>query len=241
MKSIFSIRQVFVLVLSGVLFASCVEDDNGGPLPDLGYDFFPLVAGAYFEYRVDSMYHDQPSPDIPGIHDTAHYFVKEVYDTFVTDGVGDPAMRIERYKRFNDTLPWIIFDVWTAKLTARNAQRVEENRRYIKLGFPISIGTEWDANALNILDTWTCSYDSMEVARDIADLHFERTIRVNQRDFKNLVDDEYAYEIYAADVGLVRRYYRDLTTQVNYVNNPVAANIRNGFEYHMEIIDYGVE
>ena len=241
LNSICPIRRLLILVLSILIFASCVQDDDGTPLPDLGYDYFPLVEGAYFEYRVDSIFHDQPSPDIAGVHDTTHYFVKEVYDTFITDGVGDPAMRIERYKRSHDTLPWIIYDVWTAKLTPRNAQRVEENRRYIKLGFPVSAGTEWDANALNILDTWTCSYDSLDVARDICGLYFNRSLRVNQRDFKNLVDDEYAYEIYAADVGLIRRYYRDLTTQVNYVNNPVASNIRLGFEYHMEIIDYGVE
>ena len=239
-----SIRTTAILVafcMPLLSLTSCVDDDSPTELPDLGYDYFPLTAGSFYIYRVDSIYHDQPSPDIAGIHDTSRYYVKEVYDTFVTDGSGDPAMRIERHKRNNDTLAWNIVDVWTAKLTPRNAQRVEENRRYIKLGFPVAAKTQWDANALNILDTWTCSYDSIGYERQVGDFLFPRTVRVDQRDFKNLVDDQYAYEVYAAGVGLIRRYHRNLTTQINYVNNPVATNIRSGFEYHMELIDYGME
>lgn len=236
-----SIARIFLLLLSAVVWTACVDDEPAGPAPDLGYEYFPLETGSYLEYRVDSIYHDQPSPDIPGIHDTSHYFVREVMRDFITDGVGDPVIRIERYKRNHDTLTWSIADVWTAKLTSHNAQRVEENRRYVKLGFPVAAQTEWDANALNNREAWACSYDSIGLARDIGDLSFPQTVRVNQRDFKNLIDDEFAYEVYARGVGLIRKYHRDLTTQVNYVNNPVAENIRYGYEYHLEIMDYGKE
>lgn len=219
----------------------CVKDDGDEAAPDLGYGYFPLQAGTYVEYRVDSVFHDHPDPSIEGIHDTSRYFVKEVYDAFITDGMGEEAMRIVRYKRWGDTLPWQTVDVWVAKITARNAQRVEENQRYVKLGFPVADHTQWDANALNTGVEWRCSYDSLHLPRAVDDLEFDRTVRVNLRDFKNLVEDQFAYEIYADGVGMIEKYHRDLTTQVDYSNNPVAANIRSGFEYRMKIVDYGVE
>jgi hypothetical protein len=94
---------------------------------------------------------------------------------------------------------------------------------------------------LNAKEEWPTFYDSLFVEREIEGFLFPKTIRVLQRDNKNLIEDELAFEIYAEGVGLIKRYERDLTTQLNYVNEPIAENIRLGHEFKWEIIDYGVE
>jgi hypothetical protein len=224
-----------------LIWFGCSEENGDDPELNLGYDYFPVEVGTYVEYRADSIWHDQPDPNIEGIHDTTSYFIREVIESELEDAAGEPAVRVERYKRNSTDEAWMLTDVWMAKRTAENAERVEENLRYIKLAFPIRSTASWDVNALNFRDTWQASYDSIGVPRELEDLLFPTTVRVLQRDFRNLIDDEFAYEIYAENVGLIKRYERDLTTQINYVNDPVASNIRLGYEFNWEIIDYGLE
>lgn len=230
-----------LILVSFILLSACSDDSGGDENLDLGYDYFPVELGSFVEYRADSIWHDQPDPEIEGIHDTSSYFIREVIESEIEDAEGETSLRIERYKRFSENDPWELTDIWFAKRTAENAERVEENVRLIKLAFPIRETVSWDVNALNTRETWQASFDSLGMERTFGDLIFPNTITVDQREFKSLIDDELAYEIYAEDVGLILRYERDLTTQLNYDLEPVAENIRRGHEFKWEIIDYGVE
>jgi len=234
-------RKFLFFLIASFVFVSCTEDDTDDPELNLGYDYFPVQIGTFVEYRADSIWHDQPDPNIEGIHDTTSYFIREEIESEVLDAQEEPSLRIVRYKRDNPTDDWNLTDVWFAKRTAQNAEKVEENIRYIKLAFPIRESAVWNLNALNAKDEWPAFYDSLFVERQVEGLLFPRTVRVLQRDNKNLIDDELAFEIYAEGVGLIKRYERDLTTQLNFVNEPIAENIRLGHEFKWEIIDYGVE
>jgi hypothetical protein len=230
---------VFLLFLVFVLFG-CSENEEPTN-PDLGYDYFPLSIGSYIIYEVDSIYHDQPEAAVPGVHDTTSYFIKEVQDSFILDAQDEESVRIERYKKDSLEGEWEIQDVWMAKRSSNNAERVEENRRFVKLGFPVSRTSSWDGNALNDLDEWTHTYDSIGSSRELNTLIFENTLRVNQRDFLTEVNDEFAFEIYAREVGLIHRYHKELFTRPNYLNNRVAENIISGNEYSWKVIEYGME
>ncbi|HKK38958.1 MAG TPA: hypothetical protein VJ949_06050 [Cryomorphaceae bacterium] len=232
-----------ILYITCVLFAfyACSEDETDEPTLNLGYDYFPVEIGTFVEYRADSIWHDQPNPNIEGIHDTTSYFIREEIESEIMDAQGEPSLRIVRYKRNSLTEDWNLTDVWFAKRTAQNAEKVEENVRYIKLAFPIRESAMWNVNALNSKEEWLASYDSLFAVRETGDFLFPKTIRVLQRDNKNLIDDELAFEIYAEGVGLIKRYERDLTTQLNFVNEPIAENIRLGHEFKWEIFDYGVD
>jgi hypothetical protein len=236
-----NMRKIYFILFALFILTSCIEDDTHSVDINPGYDYFPTAIGTFVEYQVDSIWHDQPDPEIEGIHDTSSYFVKEVIESEIVDAQDDPSLRILRYKRNTESDPWDLIDVWFAKRTAQNAEKVEENVRYIKLAFPISASAMWNLNALNTKDEWLCSYDSIFVSREMNDLLFPRTVKVMQRENKNLIDDELAYEIYAEGVGLIKRYEKDLTTQLSFVNEPVAANIRLGHEFIWKITDYGVE
>jgi hypothetical protein len=233
-------KRIMLAIFIAGFFVQCADDASDEAV-DLGYAFFPLKEGAYYTFKADSIYHDQPVATIPGIHDTSSYYIKEVYDSFFLDAEEKENMRIVRYKKDSLHHDWQITDVWFARLNALNAERVEEDMRFIKLGFPISPFSSWDSNALNTLDPWDSDYDSLYMARTIGELEFENTIRVNQHQFRTEINDELSFEIYAEDVGLVKRFHKELYTRPAYINYPIAANIINGSEYTWEIIDYGEE
>lgn len=233
-------KRILFVILAAGLFVQC-SDDTSNEEVDLGYAFFPLEVGSYYTFKADSIYHDQPDAAIPGIHDTTSYYIKEVYDSFFLDAEDLESMRIVRYKKDSLHHEWQLRDVWYARLNPLNAERVEEDMRFIKLGFPISPFSTWDSNALNPLEDWESDYDSLYMARAIGELDFQNTIRVNQHMFRTEINDELSFEIYAEDVGLVKRFHKKLYTRPAYINYPIASNIINGSEYTWEIIDYGEE
>lgn len=233
-------RKFYALLFFCALLAACTQEDNSTQ-PDPGYKYFPLKTGAYVVYKVDSIFHDQPEANIPGIHDTTHYFVKEVIDSTYLDAQDENSYRVVRYKRATENDEWVLTDIWAAKRNANNAERVEENRRYVKMAFPIFSFSEWDSNALNDLDEWRTGYDSLYQEKIYGDLAFAKTVTVLERDFLTEVNDEYAYEVYAENVGLIFRHFKELFTRPSYLNNRSAANIISGNEYMWTIVDYGEE
>jgi hypothetical protein len=239
------LKSTFILLLTGLFFWACSPDEDQPNADEvalgLGWQYYPVAVGQYVTYKADSIFHDQPDVSIPGVHDTTSYFIKEYIESEFTDAAGEPALRLERYKKTLEQDPWELRDVWFLKRTRRSIEKTEENVRYIKFGIPVSTTTTWDGNAGNELPEWEYSYDSLYVARTYGDLNFSRTVKVLQRDNKNFVEDELAYEIYAENVGLICRYHRDLDTRLDYTNFPTANNIRLGVEFKWEVIDYGVE
>lgn len=233
-------RKFWCIPFMMLIWAACSEPVNT-PIPNPGYAYFPVDTGRYVVYKVDSIYHDQPDVTIPGIHDTSHYFLKEVIDSEFLDAQNEKSQRILRYKRARQTDDWVLTDVWYAKRNPNNAERVEENRRYVKMGFPINSFSTWNGNALNNLEQWRYEYDSLYISKSYGDLAFAKTVTVFQRDFLTEVNDQYAYEVYAENVGLVFRYYKNLFTRPSYLNNRIAKNIISGNEFTWQIVDYGIE
>lgn len=234
------ISVIFLFVSSITLF-SCVKDDEADLPVDNGYNYYPAQIGSYIIYKVDSVYHDQPEADIPGIHDSSQFYLKQYIESSFTDNSGRPSLRIENYKKSHADSTFILTDVWLATKTANALEVVEENRRFIKLGFPVNQNQQWDGNALNNLPERIFTYRDISSAYALNGINFEKTVRISQMDNSNVVEDEYAFEIYANDRGLIERYYKDLDTRINYQSNPVAENIRQGVEYHWQILEYGNE
>jgi hypothetical protein len=228
-------KRYLPVLFVALIWASCAKDEENPPI-DLGYDYFPVKIGHFIEYAVDSIAYDSE-----GDHDTLSYFVREVIESEIVDALKEPALRIERYKKDSLDHDWELVDIWSAKRTSNNAQRIEEDKRYIRLVFPITNSAQWDGNALNTEEEWTHVYSEIGTSRNYDSLSFENTVTVLQREFKSLIDDQYAYEVYAPGIGLIEKYYRVLETNVDYTIDPVGENILGGVEYHFRIMDYGEE
>jgi len=209
-----------------VFFYSCKKDV--APPADVGYDYFPTDVGHWIIYDVVSIEHDAPVNK----HDTSLFQIMEVIESTYLDNENREAQRIERYIRNNSTLPWVIKDVWYSNLTAATAEKVEENVRFIKLIFPITLGKTWDGNASNFQDIWNYEYTEVDVSYTINNLSFDSTVTVLQIDEENLVEKNYALEIFAKDVGMIHKELILLDTEVD-------GTITIGSELTMNINSYG--
>lgn len=220
---VFSLGAIFIAVMTFNL-ASCKKEDP--TLPDFYYRYFPTELGTWVIYDVDSMHHDL------NLSDTFHFQVKEVIAEDFVDDEGNPSQRIQRFYRDTDTDPWMLKDVWVSTRTNTMAQRVEENERFVKMIFPVGSNDDWDGNAFNTQEEWECEYEDVHDTKTIGNLSFDSTASVRQNFYQTIVDDIDAYEIYAPNVGMIYRRYKNL-----YFGDPQIPI--KGFEFYYTVTSYG--
>jgi hypothetical protein len=216
-------RYVLLALLVGVALSSCKKEVDYEAI-DLGYDYFPNQVGAFIDYRVDSIHYGTTV-------DTVMYFLREVIADQFIDGEGSLATQVERYKKPNMQADYVLTDVWVQKRTPTTAERIEENERFVRLVFPLEAGKTWNGNAYNTREAWNYSYATPDQPYQAGPLTFPKTVRVNQRNNVNLVDQQIAWEVYASGFGLIYKYYKNLSFQNFEIT---------GVDMEMVVIGYGV-
>jgi hypothetical protein len=220
-----------------ISLSSCKDDEVITPDNVSDHDYFPLITGKWIEYEVDSIVHEDVDDHL-GIDSAIlyyHFQIREEVDTTFIDGENDTAYVIARYRKDNDTLPWSLMGVGTAKLTSYSAQEVEENIRFVRLYFPISSNANWNGNAYNMYPEEEYSYEDLHETKQINSLNFNSTITVLQNDFLSNINRIYKKEIYALNTGLIFKQ----VDSVNTLNTGLGTIILNGVEYRMNITSYG--
>ncbi|MCB0794527.1 MAG: hypothetical protein KDB88_07295 [Flavobacteriales bacterium] len=206
-----------------LLVPGCRRDD---PAPvDLGYGYFPTRVGSWVEYQVDSSWLDEAFQQSGNIS----YRLLERIDSSYIDLGGRRAERIERFVQ--DSLGnWIIRDIWTQTRNSVAAERTEEDRRFLKMIFPVRAGERWNLNAYN-------SQDDLEVGFGIADvpwsangLSFDSTAVVQSYYPNNPIDTIIYWERYAKHVGLVERIVDSSETQLSGTR---------GWYFRQVVVDHG--
>lgn len=219
MKGFF--RQFFGYILISFLFITSCKDDSSETI-DLGYTYFPVNIGHWVIYDVDSV--------VYGTSDTTAYSyqIKEYIESAFTDNTGKLTQRIERYKRENDTLPWVITQVWTSNLSDLTAERVEDNQRYIKLIFPVRLNESWNANSYNNSPPTSSEteYTSVDEPYSINSLSFDSTL-TTEFIYNTFISIDIAEEMYAKNVGLIYKRFFDYDIQSKI-----------GLDYYMTISSY---
>lgn len=232
MKSTF--KSFLILVMASLLICSCKKESTV-VTPDLGYSYFPNNVGHYIIYDVDSIYKDGFS----GLLTDGKYQIKEVVESVFTDNQGRPTMRIERYRKDTVNYPdWTIYNVWTANLNTTNAERFENNIRYIKLVFPVKVGTTWNGNAMNTDVEEDYEYTTAHEPITINNFTFDSVTTVLQADeLFNVAQPKFKEEKYAAGVGLVYRKKYVIETKTNPQTGVIDTS--SYVDYTEQIIDFG--
>lgn len=224
------------LVLLLISFFACKKSEKLDGTLNRDHDYFPLQKGYWIEYEVDSIIH--LDTDDRYFLDTSivsyHFYVREVVDSSFTDGMGEEAWYISRFKRTADSLPWTYTSTWTAKLRQASAERVEENQRYVKLSFPFTERSEWNGNAYNQFPEEKYGYDEMYSAVSVGNLQFDSSISVLQNDFSSSINRIFKIEKYAPKVGMIYKQ----TDSVRTALLPTQTIILNGYEYKVRVKDY---
>lgn len=189
------------------------------------YEYFPMEIGSEWIYQLDSIIFD---PAVGGIvRDTISNQLKEVVRDTFTDLTGEQNYIIDRYLRKNEASPWVINSVWHTALLDNQAQRVENNLRFVKLIFPPKEGATWDGNkyfnpntkfsvageSLEIYKNWSYYIQSSGGAENIHGNNFDRVVTIIQSDDENAIEKRYSVEKYAFGVGLIFKEMVILDTQ----------------------------
>jgi hypothetical protein len=217
-----------------ILFTNSCEKDNVTEI-DFHYEYYPLSQGTFVVYEAMEIAHDIQALNSS---DTNVFYLKTVLGPSILDNSGSDAHEFYRFKKSNWDDDWTLSDVWTVKKSDYRIELVEENERIVKLVFPTNKSKLWDVNAYNTKPRLLARYhpDLIHSPKSISNIDLDSTIQVEEQDFFSLVDHRRKYEIYAKNIGLVYKFYKD-----NDINNFDTLNIRYGREIHYKMIDFGVE
>lgn len=225
-------NKIFTFLFLIIIVISCKKDTTEEPYK-LYTNYFDLTPGKFVVYDVEEMYHDV---DLIIKHDTIRYQLKTVIGEEYIDNSGRSGRKYMRYQRADTSLQWEVKDVWVTLLTSNSGELVEENQRIVKMVFPVSSTKTWNLNAYNSFDEKEASYENIHQSAIISGLSFDSTVRVNQTYFKSLIDYQNQYEVYATNVGLVGKFYKDLI-----IDNFDTLEVQKGNEIHYRLVEYGIE
>lgn len=235
MKNISVITRLLPVFFLAFLVYSCKKDKVVELSID--YSYFPSVTGSWIIYNIEEINIDVQSTTF----DTSTYQIKEVVESLYMDTTGHETMRIERYSRPDEASPWVIKDVWTAQVNKVNAQKTEENIRYIKLVFPLTTGKTWDGNAYNVYNPENYEIVNIDRTENIGGLSLDSVLTVSQVYDSSLVSLKNNFEKYAKNIGLVQKhelYVYSIITNFN-PTLPIMERITTCKYYNQVAVDYG--
>jgi len=198
-------NNIFSFLLLVIIFSGCKPSKVDPAQIDLGYDYFPLAIGDSIIYDVLTI--DYSS--LGGSIDTQNYQLLEVIADTIIDDEGDIAWRLERFKKCDTCVNWLLDpdSVWTAKVTPYQAIKVESNIPYIKLVFPVENGVNgWDGNALNTIEKKEGDeyrIQDLDLPDTIGNKIFNNTLKVDQPFITSQIGKYERSEVYAKNQGLI--------------------------------------
>ncbi len=215
------------------LVQGCKDDDVISPAsPALNY--VKNDPGRWIIYDCDSIHHLDNDNNTDNNVDTFRFQIMEVIDSIGIDGENQKIQHLSRYKKEQDSTQWKFMARWTAKINSGGYQRVEDNIRYLRLGFPIGSGTKWNGNAYNTLGEEEYYYGMINEPASAGGMHFDSTLTVVQGDSTiGYHNYPFGIEQYATGIGPIYRYY----ASVDYY--PGTTVIISGVQYYERINSYG--
>jgi hypothetical protein len=225
-------RQFFKLLafIGGAVLTGCSSSPE---LERSDASYLPLKKGVYQVYDVDSVWYT-----LTGKHEEHYELLTEVVDSFPNTEGGHTYV-IYRYKRPDAGSDWTYHDTWSARISGHRVIVSEGATAFVKFTLPLIEGATWNGNTFN--DLGKDDYEMLSVGNSytVNGTAFPDCAEVNQNnDDDIIVRTDIRNEVYARDVGLIKREIRIL----NYCTAGCAVfgEIESGVEYTQTIKEYGV-
>ncbi len=220
-------------VLVVISLTACDTDTIEPDTSRVGFDYFPLETGLFRVYDVEDI-----TFSVLG-NDTARFQLKEqVVDSFQNQN-GDFTFVLHRFSRIDDSNPWGLDSVWTARKTPWQAITIENNVPFIKLSFPIKLDSVWDGNALNIGERDEYFINELFGTTTINDTDVN-TIKVVQEEQEDIISRNIRNETYGENIGLISK----TKVAIDFCNDTDCFGqqiIERGKSVKLTIIEFGKE
>lgn len=221
-----------IVLLMG-LIASCKKTTP----PSFHFEYFGMDEGKYVIYDVVEITHDKALEQ----HDTIYYQLKTKWAETYIDNEGRLAREFHRFTRQNASEDWKFKDVWNGIIDGIRAELTEENQRIVKLVFSPTYEKEWNSNAYNQDGELKCYYRNIHNDTVINGKSLDSTLVVEYDTDSNPLYDVKNYEMYAKNIGLVYKHYKNNHHQPlpgGIVPNPEP---EKGYELYYTYVSSGVE
>lgn len=182
-----------------VLVLACKKDRIDNFVYNGGREYFPLIPGATYEYLVDSINYNDFTQRV----DSFQYYVQEKYDSFFSDNLNEPAMRVVINVRNDTTEKWSFSKVIYKKNTTQFAEKVEDNRRYLLMSFPIQEEAYWNLNLRSNQSEFMIFYTGLFQNYNIGLFRNISSVSVEREPLKNAIEEVAYKEVYGKNIGLL--------------------------------------
>lgn len=227
------IITLFLVLAQAFLYSSCNESVPAEPDPRY---YVPLEVGRFYIYNVveENFYSGVSQPTVRS------YQEKEKIIAYK----GDNLYVLARYKRNNDSSPWVKDKEYTMQLFTNRLTKTIDNKEYVDMVFPINTVHEWNGNAFNNLDEKDYQYSEQEEQTRIGNETFSNTIKViedNNFYSENLLELDRVERQYSYNIGLIYELQNNLQ-YCQETSECLGENIiESGVRKKREIVSYGTE
>jgi len=232
------IKKYAYILFFAVVIQSCQKQEIKQYPVVIDYGYFPLDSGTWKQYDVTYITIDK----ITNKYDTLTYQLLETNTGWVVDAANDTVMRIERLYRDSSQHSWSPLGIWQAGIVGNDAFQIEENIKYLKIKFPVTLNSEWNGNAYNRLDTineYRYTITGLHTSETINNLSFDSVLTVTQKFKESIVDKLNFFEKYAYGVGLIEKQQIDIYSSDTDTSIPIEQRISKGALYYQTITNYG--
>lgn len=217
-------RNILYILFIAFAFSACKKDEYESTQRSFGRGYASTRTGAYNVYKVEEIIYD----DFANTVDTFRYKIKELNESVFRDNLDRPALRLVRF-RLNTKNQWEIWNSWYAVEDNVSYERIEENKRYVKLSFPLNDEVIWNTNTYNSENSNFVYYDFINQKYKLDTFIFDSAIAVKSDPVASSLRQRQYNEVYAKNVGLVYK---------NVVSVDINGILKRGFKFKQQLIQH---
>lgn len=190
--------KIVVFITLFFLF-SCKKDSYESNKREIGLSYENFTLKSSITYKTTEILYD----DFNNTIDTFRYELKEINDTIFEDNIGRLSARIYRYKRDSKNKPWQFINAVYKSIDNFSFERIDNNKRQIKLSFPLSTDVVWNINQLNQDAAINVFYEYIHNQYKMQLFSFDSTLLIKSNKVNNPIREREYEEIYAKNIGLI--------------------------------------